>query len=168
MKTNKAFTLIEIMIVVVIIGILAVSLFPKLLGTLGKTADEARKVELKNWETILLDYKTSNDNTYPSSTGECLSPDSVLGKKMIEDKYVDKSKFPKDPNPKNTVAGCVGYFYYRSLEQNGISDNSFMILARMENDSKGNAGEDVTSVTTKESVENLLKTTGKYYVVTGQ
>lgn len=169
MKSRKAFTLIEIMIVVVIIGILAVALFPKLLGALGKTADEARKVELQNWTTILLQYK--NDNfTYPASSGECINPDTGVGRILVEGKYVDGNKFPKDPNPKAKFQGCTqeGYFYYRSLEANGVTDNSFMAVAKMENNTKGNADTNALSAASKQAVSGLLKDKGDFYIVLGE
>ncbi len=160
MNAKKAFTLIEIMIVVVIIGILAVALFPKLMGALGKTADEARKVELHNWSTILIQYK--NDHyTYPDQAF-CLNESSVL----VTEGYVDKNKLPKDPNP-NAVNpnGCGKFFHYKPLTANGIPANSYMISATMENDVKGNADSSTLGQSDKDNINPLVK--GPYYVEIG-
>lgn len=152
------------MIVVVIIGVLAIALFPKLLGSLGKSFDEARKVELRNWETILLQYKSDN-NSYMSGEG-CLNESDTPGKTLIDGKYVDAKNFPRDPNPNNVVQTCKGSFYYKALSQNGIEANSYMIVAKMENKPKGNAST-IPSGSLREDVEKSLGDSGDYYVVLG-
>lgn len=157
MKARKGFTLIEIMIVVVIIGILAVALFPKLLGVLGKASDDARKIEVKNMATILMEYKNTN-GVYPTSSGECLSPTSSIGTKLL-DGYASKSKFPKDPSPNNSVFGCEGYFYYKSLSFGSVADNSFMLVAKMENKGKGNTDSSIQGISSAEEGENKLGST---------
>lgn len=68
MKLNmkKAFTLVEMLIVIVIIGILAAALIPRLTGTQARARDTARKADLQQLGTALatwsLDY-----GTYPVS-----------------------------------------------------------------------------------------------------
>lgn len=162
-STKKAFTLIEIMLVVVIIGILAVALFPKLLGALGRASDDACKAELKNIVTALIQYKSDNQD-YPSSpSGGCLSPNSTVGQALISGKYLDANRFPADPNGKNVVGeGCnePGYFYYRSLSSNDIPDNGFVIAAKMENPAKGNASN--LGFSSKEGFSASQE--GKFYV----
>jgi len=167
-KTSlKAFTLIEIMIVVVIIGILAVALFPKLLGAIGKTNDEARKSELKNMTTILLQYKNDNQGQYESFDG-CLNPISTFGKKLIDGGYVSASKFPSDPQKNNDVSGsCAGYFYYKSVPvaAGETADTSYILSAKMESKTKGNAG--AYSFSSRDDFEKRSVKTGQFYVETG-
>lgn len=161
-RTKKAFTLIEIMIVVVIIGILAIALFPKLLDALGRASDDARKAELKNIVTAMIQYKSDNQK-YPSSpSGECLSPTSSVGQELLKGKYLDKNRFPADPNSRNKIPACgeAGYFYYKSLSANDIQDNGFMVSAKMENKKKGNAGS--LSLSSKE--EFTAQDEGDYYI----
>jgi prepilin-type N-terminal cleavage/methylation domain-containing protein len=56
-KTNlKAFTLIELLIVIVIIGILAVALIPRLTGAQASARDTARKATLQQVATIISSY----------------------------------------------------------------------------------------------------------------
>ena len=63
MFTNKkrAFTLIEMLIVIVIIGILAAALIPRLTGARNKAQDVAIKAEMQSVATIIASY--ANENT---------------------------------------------------------------------------------------------------------
>ncbi len=165
-SSKKGFTLIEIMIVVVIIGILAVALFPKLLGAISKSSDEGRKAELKSLSVIMLQYK-NDTGAYPDAATCVTDTGGGLGSTLINDGYVNKGKFPKDPNKNNTVSGCAGYFYYVPLAKNGTSAATFALVAKMENKTQGNtddlpgASDDVQAFTSK------LKKGGTYYVELG-
>jgi prepilin-type N-terminal cleavage/methylation domain-containing protein len=54
---HKAFTLVEMLIVIVIIGILASALIPKLQGMQGKARDTARKADLNQLGTAFAVYQ---------------------------------------------------------------------------------------------------------------
>ena len=53
---KKSFTLIEMLIVVVIIGILAAALIPRLQSAQARSRDATRKVDIKSIYTALLLY----------------------------------------------------------------------------------------------------------------
>ena len=64
MFTNKkrAFTLIEMLIVIVIIGILAAALIPRLSNARGRATDVAVKAEMQQLSTSLAAYLNDNGN----------------------------------------------------------------------------------------------------------
>jgi general secretion pathway protein G len=62
----RGFTLIEIMVVVVIIGLLAALVVPNLMGRVGQASVTKAKADVQAIETALTMYKLDNFN-YPSS-----------------------------------------------------------------------------------------------------
>jgi len=65
-RTNKGFTLIEIMVVIVILALLAALVGPKLIGRSDDAKVTDTKVQIKNIETALKLYKLDNGN-YPTT-----------------------------------------------------------------------------------------------------
>ena len=87
-KRQSGFTLIEIMVVVVIIGILAALVGPRLFGQVDKARVEAAKAEIATIENALKFYRLDNF-AYPTS-------------EQGIDALVTK---PNDPNIKNWNPG---------------------------------------------------------------
>jgi prepilin-type N-terminal cleavage/methylation domain-containing protein len=74
-KTNtKAFTLIELLIVIVIIGILAVALIPRLTGAQATSRDTARKATLQQTATIISAFVNQEVNAPAISTPSAATP----------------------------------------------------------------------------------------------
>ncbi len=73
---RKAFTLIELLIVVAIIGILATALVPTLSNSQGKARDVARIAAVKDVITAAETYMI--DNSVHPSTSNC-APDAIPG-----------------------------------------------------------------------------------------
>ena len=73
-KQPKTFTLIEMLIVIVIIGILAAALVPRLQAIQGRARDSQRKIDLRNLVTAAQIYKVDT-NKFPRA-GTCGASDT--------------------------------------------------------------------------------------------
>ena len=101
MKNQKGFTLIEIMVVVIILGLLAGIVLPKILGREEEAKVSTAKVQMKSIESALDAFKL--DNGFYPATDQGLN---ALIKKpevgRIPDKwkdggYLKPARIPKDP-----------------------------------------------------------------------
>ncbi|MGD9732214.1 MAG: type II secretion system major pseudopilin GspG [Desulfamplus sp.] len=100
-ESNCGFTLIELMVVVVILGILASLIVPRLMGR----TDEARvikaKVDISAIETALKLYRLHNGN-YPSTEQGLRAlieepTTEPLPRRWDKNGYLEKKSIPKDP-----------------------------------------------------------------------
>jgi len=98
---DGGFTLIELLVVLIIIGILAGYVGPKIMGRPEEAKRTKAAMQIKGLETALHLYKLDN-GSYPS-TEQGLSalvqaPESGrLPPKWREGGYLEKAKVPKDP-----------------------------------------------------------------------
>lgn len=98
---QRGFTLIELMVVIVILGILAAIIAPKIIGRTDEAKVTEAKVQIRNLETALKLYKLDN-GVYPS-TEQGL--DSLVARPAAgeiprnwrEGGYLEKKKVPLDP-----------------------------------------------------------------------
>ena len=101
MKNKKGFTLIEIMVVVIILGLLAGLVLPKILGREEEARVSSAKLQIKSLENALDGYKL--DNGFYPTTDQGL--DALIKKpetgripnKWRDGGYLKPARIPKDP-----------------------------------------------------------------------
>ena len=144
-KTFPAFTIVELLIVIVVIGILAAITIVAYNGVQSRAHDAKRKSDLKELERYAQLYIADNGIS-PKSTVGCYAARSYLNNGECEDfsnfqdinKYMN-SKIPKDPTNNSTYF----YMYYKAHKVNSTGDGvingtdaDFVITARLEDSSK--------------------------------
>jgi len=98
---SNGFTLIELMVVIVILGILAGLIVPRIMGRPEEARQMKAKMTIESLETSLRLYKLDN-GSYPTTEQGLQAlierPDTGnVPKKWRDGGYLEKRKVPKDP-----------------------------------------------------------------------
>ena len=98
---NRGFSLIDLMVVVIILGVLAMYIGPKQMGRTEQAKETQARVQMESLETALKLYKLDN-SSYPSTEQGLQAlveqPESApMPKKWRKGGYLEKGKVPKDP-----------------------------------------------------------------------
>ncbi len=111
-NTTAGFTLIELMVVVVIIGILAGLIVPRIIGSDDKAREAKARMQIESIETALKLYKLDNGAFPTTEQGlRALVEAPTAGnlpKSWRQGGYLEKGKVPKDPWNNDYIYVCPG------------------------------------------------------------
>ena len=122
------------LIVIVIIGILAAALIPRLTSARGRANDVARKADLSNVAAVLVAYQIDHGKfpSCPSGNGCTLA--QISGDLTS----AGMDRIPIDPNTTRKNSGiqwwnnASGQFLYIPITRRWISENGFVLMAATE------------------------------------
>ena len=125
-RNERGFTLIELMVVIVILGILAGLIIPRIMGRPDEARAAKARMQIESLDTALKLYRLDN-GTYPTTEQglkALVEPPSVgsLAKSWRQGGYLEKGKVPKDPWDRDFVyimPGAHGDFDLASLGADG-------------------------------------------------
>ena len=89
-KRRNGFSLAELMVVIVIIGLLATAVVPKLMDSLGDAKWGRAQADIKTIESALTNYAIKN-GSYPDGLEILITPD------VNNRTYLDRQTVPTDP-----------------------------------------------------------------------
>jgi general secretion pathway protein G len=100
-RDERGFTLIELMVVIVILGILAGLIVPRIMGRPDEARQAKARIQIESMETALKLYKLDN-GSYPTTEQGLQAlveaPEvGELARSWREGGYLEKGKIPKDP-----------------------------------------------------------------------
>jgi len=160
-NTIKAFTLVEMLIVIVIIGILIASLMPRMQTAQGRARDVARKNDLSQIQTAIItsqadrgarpgmkgNHWKKTDDT-PTTTDSGTTANSGIPVEFIWKNLSDAwmTDVPKDPNGSNIAFGFwstewsstdsnpadAWQYYYIVAKRNWVNNAWFALMAKTE------------------------------------
>ena len=111
-RTSRGFTLIELMVVIVILGILAGLIIPRIMGRPDEARQTKARIQIEGIETALKLYRLDN-GFYPTTEQGLRALVEAPGippvpRNWREGGYLEKGKLIKDPWGNDFVYLCPG------------------------------------------------------------
>ena len=133
-NTIKAFTLVEMLIVIVIIGILIAALMPRMQSAQGRARDVSRKNALSQIQTAIVTSQQDKWNWPGMDDAKWAIPVSNISWALIT---AWMSSIPKDPLESNEVTWLNGKtgtwdYLYMVTKRNWTDDWWFVLMAKTE------------------------------------
>lgn len=122
------FSLAELMVVIVIIGLLATMVVPRLMDQFGDAQVTKAKADINTLNDALLAYMMKNRGTYPDTLEALVTPDEN------NRKFIEQDTLPKDP-------WGMEYVYY---PPQGGNDHIIMSLGKDKREGGEGADRDIT------------------------
>ena len=175
-STFKAFTLVEMLIVIVIIGILIASLMPRMQTAQGRARDVARKNDLSQIQTAIITSQSDRKSWPGMWTNKKWEEDATAG---ITIASIDTllmqawmSAVPTDPNGSNVVywlgstANTTAWQYiYLVAKRNWVANAWFALMAKTEVEWSSNW---VTCANNGAAYAGADATKARWYITNGE
>ncbi len=139
-KTKKAFTLIEVLMVIAIIGVLSSIVLVSVSGVTKKARDAIRKSDLDQISNALEIYQTSHDGRYPAISGTFETSMGICNpvSNCTGDNWDQTSNLIKDLRNKEHIEIMVDpinkgdYYYIYDVDCTGGVCDSYQLQAKLE------------------------------------
>ena len=119
---NKGFTLIELMIVVVIIGILAAIAIPNFINMQARAKEAAVKSNCHTIQLAAEDFAVQNDGVYAADVDADATPSGQTIVDMLPGAALLQNPFTKvATEPVNAAAAAAGESGYVPIAQNNVN-----------------------------------------------